>query len=83
MPGMTTPGMNGDGMVMLTNGMVGSNGGKMRKDPSSQPTYQSGCAGELTTDASNGPYAQIGLTWKKPPMSATTAAVRKNRPVER
>ena len=50
---MTTPGMNGDGMV--TPKIVGSNGGKIRNEPSSQPRYQSGCAGDATTAALNGP----------------------------
>src|SRR6187397_2326168 len=79
-PGTTTPGMNGDGIV--TPRIVGSNGGEIRSAPSSQPTYQSGWAGELTTVASNGPYTQMGLTWTRPPITETNAAVRKNSPVE-
>ena len=66
--------MNGDGIVIPR--IVGSKGGKTRRAPSSQPTYQSGCAGEATTDASNGPYSQMGLTWKSPPMIASTALAR-------
>src|SRR5688572_24188732 len=80
-PGMTTPGMNAEGRV--TPKIVGSNGGQIRSEPSSQPRYQSGWAGEATTAASKGPYAQIGLIWNSPPRSDTQAAVRKNSPVER
>ena len=75
------PGTNTAGIVIPR--ITGSNGGKIRSAPSSQPTYQSGWAGELTTDASNGPYSQIGLTWTRPPISAMIAAVRKNSPVDR
>src|SRR3954471_6418039 len=80
-PGMTMPGMNGDGIVIPR--IVGSNEGKIRNAPSSQPTYQSGCAGELTTAASNGPNSQTGLIWKNAPRSEQIAAVRKNSPLER
>ncbi len=80
-PGITMPGMNGEGIVIPR--MVGSKDGKIRSAPSSQPTYQSGCAGELTTAASNGPNSQTGLIWKKAPNSATIAAVRKKRPLDR
>ena len=50
---MTTPGMNTDGIV--TPRITGSNEGQIRSAPSSQPTYQSGCAGEDTIAGSNGP----------------------------
>src|SRR4051812_34838588 len=79
-PGISTPGMNADGIVIPR--IVGSIGGKIRSAPSSQPTYQSGCDGDETSDGSNGPYAQIGLICTSPPIAATTAAVRKNRPPE-
>ena len=52
-PGMTMPGMNAEGSVNPR--ITGSNGGKIRRAPSSHPTYQSGWAGELTAEASNGP----------------------------
>ena len=80
-PGITMPGMNGEGIVIPR--IVGSKDGKIRSAPSSQPTYQSGWAGELTTAASNGPNSHTGLIWKRAPSSATIAAVRKNRPLER
>jgi hypothetical protein len=73
--------MNGEGIVIPR--IVGSKDGKIRSAPSSQPTYQSGWAGELTTAASNGPNSQTGLIWKRRPSSATIAAVRKNRPLDR
>ena len=62
-PGITMPGMNGEGIVIPR--IVGSKDGKIRSAPSSQPTYQSGWAGELTTAASNGPYSQTGLIWNE------------------
>ena len=63
--------------------MVGSNGNPSRSSPSSQPTYQSGCAGLLTAYGMNGPYSHTGLIWISPAMRAITAAVRKRRPTER
>ena len=33
----------------------------MRRAPSTQPRYQSGCAGEVTVEGLKGPYSQIGL----------------------
>src|SRR5438093_2233433 len=80
-PGSTTPATNGPGIV--TPKITGSNGRPIRNAPSSQPMYQSGCAGALTEEGLNGPYSQIGLICTRPPIRTTTAAVRKNSPVER
>jgi hypothetical protein len=52
-PGITSAGMNADGMV--TPKKVGSNGRPRRSAPSSQPRYQSGCAGTVATHGRNGP----------------------------
>jgi len=52
-PGNRTPGMNGEGIV--TPSTVNSMGGKSRSRPSSQPRYQSGCAGAETVLGMNGP----------------------------
>src|SRR5258707_384528 len=79
--GTTIAGRNRLGIV--TRRIVGSKFGPSRSDPSSQPMYQSGWAGELTAYGTNGPYVQIGLIWTSPPTPARIAAIRKNRPVER
>ena len=52
-PGTTTPGMKAAGMVIPR--ITGSKGGKIRSAPSSQPTYQSGWAGDDTVAGSKGP----------------------------
>ena len=51
--GATIPGRNGLGIV--TPRMVGSQFGPSRSAPSSQPTYQSGWAGEAAADGTYGP----------------------------
>ena len=50
-------------------------------DPSSQPTYQSGCEPALTTAGSYGPYSQIGLICANPPRNARTANTSMKKPV--
>src|SRR5690349_8248737 len=80
-PGMTMPGMEGRGIVIPR--IVGSKDGQIGSAASSQPTYQAGWAGELTTAASNGPNSQTGLIWENAPSSETIAAVRKNNPLDR
>jgi len=43
------------GLGIVTARIVGSQFGPRRSNPSSQPRYQSGCAGELTAYGMNGP----------------------------
>ena len=53
MPGSTMPGQKTSEMVYPK--MCSRHAGAMRRAPSSQPTYQSGCAAVLTAAALNGP----------------------------
>src|SRR3981189_1021593 len=75
MPGSTTVGQNSAGTVYEEChgvGMVKSQAGIRRVEPSRNMTYQSGWLPADTTAAVYGPNSQIGLIWMRPPITAIT-----------
>jgi hypothetical protein len=79
--GTSTAGTNGLGTRYPSR--RNSQGGYIRIAPSTQPMYQSGWAGELTWEGSNGPYSQIGLIWTSPPRSSSTARMAQHSTTDR
>ena len=76
---MSTPGKNGLATVWPKARI--SHGGMMRRAPSTQPMYQSGCDPDVAAAAwvaLYGPYSHTGLIWASPPRRASTAATSRN-----
>src|SRR5690606_25964102 len=65
---------------MLTPQKDDSQPGMIRRAPSGQPMYQSGCDPAVTFEGSYGPYFHRGLIVIRPPMRAVAPKTMKKKP---